>query len=186
MTAQRSTERTVAPKGARERTLDPPDTAAELAALFSDERVRVADPDSGRAVALTVREFRFLEGLQAAALARPLIEDMAAETADGADPDAPPTLAFVDLLGKHAGLWLDLTARACGREAAWLARLGDADGLALRDAMWSANGAFFLRRYVTLVKARRLATGSLFGSSASSTRSSAPATGAATATSPDA
>ena len=127
----------------REPALDRPDTAAELAALFPDERVRVRDPDSGRPVALTVREFRFLEGLEAAALARPFIEDMAAQTPDETEPDAPPTLALVDLLGTHAGLWLDLTARACGREAAWLARLGDEDGLTLRDAMWSANGAFF-------------------------------------------
>ncbi len=132
-------------KAASEPELDPPDVAVELATLFPDERLSVRDPDTGAEVALTVREFRFLDGLAAAADARPFIDDMVAITEEGAraDPPAMPSLALRDLIGKHAGLWLDLTARACGREAAWLARLADEDGLTLRDAMWQANGAFF-------------------------------------------
>ena len=162
--------------------LDPPDTAAELRTLFPDEDLTVRDPDTGAPVALTVREFRFLEGLEATAAARPFLAAYAALVGDGPEPEAPRTLELDGLLGAHAALWLDLIARACGREAAWLARLADADGRALRDAMWSANGHFFLRRVVALVRERRIATGSLFHSRESSTHSPAPATGAATAT----
>ena len=130
---------TAAPQ--KEPALDPPDVAAELARLFPDERVSVHDPETGAAVALTVREFRFLEGLKATADARPFIEDYAALVGDGPEPEVAGSLEIAALLGKHDALWLELTARACGRETRWLARLADA--LALRDAMWSANGAFF-------------------------------------------
>ena len=211
----------VAPKGAREQAAGA-DAAAELEVLFPDRDVTVRDPDTGEAVALTVREFRFREGLEATALARPLIAalaalvpaDAAAAASDAAKvarnargedcestrnargedcestrnargEDAPDTLAVEATLAAHAALWLALAARACGKDAAWLARLGDADGRALSEAMWAANGGFFLRRVVAVVT-RMAAQGRgahPFRSTACSTPSSAPATDAATSTS---
>ena len=156
-------------------------------ALFPDRDVTVRAPDTGAEVSLTVREFRFREGLEATALARPLIAALAALVPEGDDgkhthEEGPDALAIESALATHAALWLELTARACGRDADWLARLGDADGRALSEAMWAANGGFFLRRVVAQV-ASRARGASPSRSPACSTPSSAPATGAATSTS---
>ncbi len=170
--------------------------AHELAVLFPDRDATVRDPDSGAEVSLSVREFRFREGLEATALARPLIAALAAlvpesGAGESTHEGSPDALAIESALATHAALWLELIARACGRDADWLARLGDADwlarlgdadGRALSDAMWAANGGFFLRRVLAQVASRgRKASPSR--SPACSTPSSAPATGAATSTS---
>ena len=115
----------------------------ELAVLFPDREVTVRDPNTGEDVSLTVREFRFREGLEATALARPLIAALAELVPDPADPEGPDALAIEGALAAHAALWLELVARASDRDAAWLARLSDADGRALSEAMWAANGGFF-------------------------------------------
>ena len=174
------------PKGARQS--EPKgdtkgDTAGELARLFPDVPVAVRDPDTGETVALTVREFRFREGLEATAAARPIILALAALVPDGDEPaaEAPDALAFDAVIAAHADRWLELIGRACGREPAWLARLGDHDARRLSVSMWTANGPFFMRRLVEAI-AEGSTAASLFRSIASSTRSSAPATGADTTT----
>ena len=167
----------------------PADTAAELAVLFPDREVTVRDPDTGAPVTLSLREFRFREGLEATALARPLIAALAALVPDGEDAEGPDALAVEGVLADHAGLWLALAGRACGREPAWLARLGDADGRVLSEAMWAANGGFFLRRVVAQVAAKVAAQARPprpYRSTGFSTPSSAPATDAAISTSPSA
>ena len=155
--------------------------ADELAVLFPDRDVAVHDPDTGEQVSLTVREYRFREGLEATAIARPLIAALAGLVPDAADPEGPDALAIESALAAHAALWLELAARACGRDAAWLARLSDADGRALSEAMWAANGGFFLRRVAAQMATRAQAREeSPCRSSACSTPSSAPGTDAAT------
>ncbi|MDE0392822.1 MAG: hypothetical protein OXI57_12225 [Rhodospirillales bacterium] len=173
-----------------ERGLHHPSAADhELSVLFPDRDVTVWDPDTGDAVSLTVREFCFREGLEATALARPLLQALAALVPIGeggleAGEEGPDALAIEGALAAHAALWLELAARACGRDADWLARLSDADGRALSEAMWAANGAFFLRRVVAQVAARaKRETASPSPSTGCSTSSSAPATGAATSSS---
>ncbi len=156
----------------------------ELEVLFPDRDVTVRDPDSGAAAVLTVREFRFREGLEATALARPLVAALASLVPDHAEDEGPDALAIESALAAHATLWLELAARACGRDAIWLARLSDADGCALSEAMWAANGGFFLRRVVAQMTARTKAwEESPRHSTACSTPSSAPVTDAATSTS---
>ncbi len=115
----------------------------ELKVLFPDVEIEVRDPDTGEPVVLTVREFRFREGLEAAALARPLIAALEALVPEDAETALPDPAALDAALGAHADLWLELVARACGRDAAWLARLGDGDAHAVTLAMWGANGGFF-------------------------------------------
>ena len=160
----------------------------ELDVLFPDREVTVRDPDTGTPVALTLREFRFREGLEATALARPLVAALAALVPNGdGDGDGAPDAHMIEAaLADQADLWLTLAARACDRDAAWLARLADADGQALSEAMWAANGAFFLRRVVARVATRRRPPEQEtrpFPSTACSTPSSAPATRAAISTS---
>ena len=155
--------------------------ADDLSVLFPDGEVTVTDPDTGTAVTLTVREYRFREGLEATALARPLISALADLVPDRVEDGGPDALAVESALADHAALWLELVARACGREAPWLARLSDADGRALSEAMWAANGGFFLRRLAAQVATQTpTREESPCRSTACSTPSSAPATGAAT------
>ena len=154
--------------------------------LFPDRDVTVRDPDSGAELSLTVREFRFREGLEATATARPLLAALADLVPEGAEAagEGPDALAIEATLAAHAPLWLELAARACGRDADWLGRLGDADGRALSEAMWAANGAFFLRRVVAQVAARAKGGKAVPSPSAGcSTPSSVPATDEATSTS---
>ena len=161
-------------------TAKPAVTPAEMTALDPDVTVEVRDPDTGAPVALTVREFLFREGLEATAAARPFIADLAETILEGDEAKVPDTLAVDAVIGKHADLWLDLTARACGREVAWLARLHDGDARAMRHAMWAANGDYFVRRIVAVIRGRGAIAASLLHSIESSIRSSAPDTGGAT------
>jgi len=157
--------------------------ADELDVLFPDVDLTVRDPDTGAAVELTVREFRFLEGLRAQATARPFTEALAEVigTADESALDAP---AIAGVLAEHGETWLALTAAACDRDPEWLARLRDVDGDAVSEAMWSANGGFFMRRVVAAVAAARKGVKRGSRSPSSSTPSSAQDTGAGTPTSP--
>ena len=164
-------------KAAAEPTLD----NDELAVLIPEARTTVRDPDTGEAVTLTLREFRFEEGLAATAIARPFIADMAALVPAKPGAALPDALVFDDVIAAHAETWLDLVARACGREPAWIARLADGDAFNVRLAMWEANGPFFARRLALLIAEGGPLTG-LFRSLVSSTSSSAPATDAATET----
>ena len=126
------------------------EAAEELRLLFPDADVALTDPETGAPVRLTVREFRFREGLEAQALARPLIDALA----DGIEGELLGADAIADALAEHADLWMELCARASGTTTAWLAGLSDEDGDALSDAMWGANGGFFTRRVVATVAAR--------------------------------
>lgn len=128
------------------------DPAKELEVLFPDVELAVRDPDTGKTVAVTVREFRFLEGMQVRPLARPLIEALA----DTVTPEGEMEPDGVEAaLAAHAETWIALLAAASGMEAARIARLSDADGDRMADAMWSANRDFLLRRVVTEAVARR-------------------------------
>ena len=160
----------------------PADEVDEVAVLFPDVEVTVTDPETGEPVALTVREFRFAEGLRAQALARPLIAALAALAAREAAREGAADIDALEIqaaIGEHGDLWLDLAALATGREASWLGRLRDADAQEVTAAMWQANALFLMRRAVARVLAPDLAASALV-SLASWMRSSEPATDAAT------
>ncbi len=122
----------------------PQNTAArEAAILLPDLDLTVPDPDHGAEIALTVREFRFLEGLKVQATARALIEDLAALLAEPAGMTPARVMA---VLGRHADLWLGICAVSTGREAAWIARLREPWAGALSMAVWQVNSDFFTAR----------------------------------------
>lgn len=106
--------------------------------LFSDQVVVIGGQE------ITVREFRFLEGLKVAAEARPIIAGLR----DLAKSGTPPAEAIDQLISEHAELWVRLVARACDRDAAWVAALPDTEASALNLAFWGTNGRFFGRRLV--------------------------------------
>lgn len=128
--------------------------------------------------AVEVREFRYLEGLQAAGLARPVLAGLR----ELIEAEGEIQLEALDaLIGAHADTWLTLIGMSTGRDLEWLAALSDQDGLALSLAFWRVNGPFFTRRLVLAAAAKGQATPSR--SPKSSPPSSAPATEATTTTS---
>ncbi len=155
-----------------------PSAAEDFEVLFPDVDVSVGDPDTGEKVVITVREFRFLEGLQAEAGARGLIAHLA-DSVRGDEVDVGHVMAA---LVDHADAWIDLLARATGRDPGWIGRLAEPDGVALSAAMWTANKGFFVLRIVDRL---RPPTGGGSPWPKSSTPSSGPGTDADTPTSPD-
>ena len=156
----------------------------EIEVLFPDVEVGVQDPDSGIKLVVTVREFRFAESLRARPAARPLVEALAALGREARDEgrEAPGAAALEAIMGAHHEAWLELLARATGRDAEWLARLGDEDGARLSWAMWETNGPFFVRLAVSEIAGREGAE-TLFASLASSATSSGQDTASGTRTS---
>ena len=155
-----------------------PTAAEDLAVLFPDADIPVRDPDSGESVTLTVREFRFLEGLRLTAIMRPFIEALGASASD-VDVDEQ---VIAEAMADHAETWLACIAAATGRDVEWLGRLSDQDGQDLSAAMWSTNKDFFMRRLIEVMRRRRKAEPS--PSPTSSMPSCGPDTDAGTATSP--
>jgi len=108
------------------------------AVLFPDREIEIAGEK------LTVREFRYREGLEMLAQARPFVTDLRALlTGPEENLDAE---AFDALIANHLDTWLMLVARSCGRDAAWVARLPDKDGMTLQNTFWEVNAPFFMRR----------------------------------------
>ena len=160
--------------------------ADDLKVLFPNADVTVRDPDTGEDVKLTAREFRFREGLEAQAKARPLIAELTRISGEAAgSEDGETGMADVEAaVGAYPDVWLELTALACGRDTEWLARLSDQDAYAVNMAMWEVNTLFFVRRVITGTAATP--AGTMFRSLASWMNSSAPATGKGTKTSANA
>jgi len=128
----------------------PDKTDRDIDVLLPDQEVRVIDPDTRETVTVTVREFRFLEGLRAQAepAAAALLAELAA-LLDAGGGDLP--VAEVQaVMGRQALGWCELLATACRRPRSWLERLSDGDGQRLSAAMWTANRDFFSERIAAL------------------------------------
>lgn len=145
------------------------------ALLFDEQTLEIAGER------IVVREYRYLQGLRAAAIARPLLEGLRALIEDLAGPEALAPEALDALIGEHHETWLALIALCIDRPVEWVAALPDAEGQRLGLAFWAANAGFFMRR---LVVARAVREGLRSPSPKSSTSSSAPATEPTTTTSP--
>lgn len=112
------------------------DSSAEAEILFPDREVTVGDRT------VTVREFTYAETLRLAGRMKGLLERIADEF--GAAPDSGDIEAVI---ADHAEEWLDLLQIATGLGQSEIEALSKADGAALSLAMWSANMAFFCRKY---------------------------------------
>ena len=144
--------------------------------LFSDEPVEVA----GETV--TVREFRYLEGLRAAAVARPILAALR-ELMDEFDTMAPESIDA--LIGEHHDAWVQLLAMSTDKDPEWVKGLPDREGLELSMVFWRVNGPFFTRRLI-LAGAMQRGLDSLSRSPSSSPNSSQPDSLETTKTSPSA
>ncbi len=103
-----------------------------------------------------ISEYRFIDGMKVNVLARLMLVDLAAlfSTA-GADHDAISMPALNAIFGQHAEVVLELIALSTGENPLWIADLSDDDGQLLLMTWWRVNSAFFTRRLVADMVARR-------------------------------
>lgn len=152
------------------------EAASDIEILFPDETLEIA----GKTV--EVREFRYLEGLRAIALARPLLQGLAEMLEDG-EFDA---LALDGLIADHHEVWIQLMAISTDQPATWIEGLPSREGRRLGMTFWRVNSRFFMEPLVfggALARAmRQMANPS--PSRSSSTPSSPEATDATPASSP--
>lgn len=93
---------------------------------------------------ITVREFTYLQSLQAASEAKSFI---AALSDLVNDETTMIDLAALDgVANDHSDCWIALLAKASSKDADWVAGLNDADGNLLAMAFWEINGPFLWRR----------------------------------------
>lgn len=137
----------------------------DLAILHPDREVRVG----GETV--TVREYRFVEGLRLRAAAAPLVDALGELVQQHADLDQ-----IYALLAEHEGLLLDLIALAIDKPVGFVEGLSGPEGELLMDTWWVVNASFFTRavqRRMLAARAHRLAAATRdFGGETSIERSS--------------
>lgn len=112
------------------------DTDADV--LFPDVDLSIG----GKTV--TVREFRFFEGMKLAREAAALLRDMASLLSDSV---AAADLADIgDLFANHEQILSMLLQTSTGQDAEFIAGLNDSDGQKLLITFWTVNKAFFINR----------------------------------------
>jgi len=138
--------------------------APDYEVLFPDVSITL------RGESVTVREYSFVEGLQAASLARGLLRDLGDLFLD-ADQSEPDLGDIEAVMGAHAGVVVELIALATDRPAEWVGALPDADGQRLLLTWWAVHRDFFGRRLAARAVSRRRTTGDATAASAPRSRS---------------
>lgn len=109
---------------------------SEAEILFPDKTLTLA----GEAV--TVREFKYLEGLKLAAIAAPLLSALSQLMTEG----EIDLLKIDQVIADNADIWAQLLAASCDKPVDWLETLSDVEGTQLSWGFWEVNGPFLLRR----------------------------------------
>jgi hypothetical protein len=109
----------------------------DLAILQPDGQVTIAGED------ITVREYRFFEGLRLQTEEKPFFDDLCALLSQGPAPTFDDVLRIVS---EHSTSVVSMVALSCDRPFDWVEGLGEADGDALLLTWWQVNSAFFIRR----------------------------------------
>lgn len=131
----------------------------DLEIMYPDVTLSIA----GREI--TVREYRFLDGLRARAKGKALIDALEPMISSGAAVEAGVE-DYVDMLAVHHDVVVDLMADSVsGADRDWIDSLDMEDGLVLMHAWWGVCGRFFIRvvaarlRDRLMAKARRASAG---------------------------
>ena len=112
--------------------------AAELAILHPDRKVVIGDTE------LTLREYRWAEGMEVRLVGRPLFTDLFALYAE--DGKAPALEQIEHVMAKHSKLVVWLIAKSADVTEAQIEELSDQDGALVAMNWWVANTGFFIRR----------------------------------------
>jgi len=126
--------------------------ADDVDVLMPDMDVQIGDER------VTVREYRFREGLQVAARAQDFLRDLGRMflQEDGSPVDSVDLDDLQTLFGLHEDEVTWMIAKSIDKPPSWLDKLNDEDGLALMHVWWSVNQPFFTRRLVTAAATRRM------------------------------
>lgn len=109
----------------------------ESAILFPDKTLTIGSEE------IVTHEFKYLEGLKAAAIAQPLLAALSALIRDMSEMGLPE---LDRVIGDNAEVWTQLLAMSVGKPVEWVAELNDVDGTLLSMTFWEINGPFLLRR----------------------------------------
>lgn len=141
----------------------PPADAAsgenDLAVIHPDRTLTIAGQE------VTVREYRFMEGMAVRQQAVDLVEDLRREIQSGEFLLED----VMEVLGKHLDLVLDLVVRSAGVEREWIEGLNHHDGELLMLVWWSVCGPFFMRPIVRRIGQERQAKAARAGQTSSTT-----------------
>lgn len=146
---------------------DPAQEAEDLGVLAPDGVIVIAGER------ITVRRFRFLEGMQLEQECQSLLGDLAkalnVETGPGGDED--PVMAkeaaaaafdgadygaVMAVFARHQTELLRLQEVSTGKSADWIAALDDENGFDLLMTFWGVNHPFFVRRVMMHIIQARL------------------------------
>lgn len=119
----------------------------DLAIMFPDRQAVIAG------VTVTMREYRWVEGLRLQLLTAPLVERLADLAQQGRLADA---VAHESLFADHAEALPLLISTACDQPLEWVESLSDRDGRNLRLLWWTVNLPFFSTRVSDRLLARQI------------------------------
>lgn len=148
----------------------------------TDDDSQVLHPDASMTIdgrEVEVREFRYKDGLRAAAIARPIISGLRGLISEIKGRDEIDLSALEEIMGEHPDAWVELIALSTGQDADWIAGLPDREGLNLSILFWEVNAPFFTRRLVLSIASEQPQE-NRSRPQKSSPNSSAPATGETT------
>lgn len=123
------------------------DGVDDLAIQFPDRQAVIAG------VTLTMREYRWVEGMRLQLLTAPIVERLADLAEQGRLGDAA---AHESLFADHADALPLLIGTACDQPLEWVESLSDRDGRNLRLLWWTVNLPFFSTRVSDRLLARQL------------------------------
>ena len=136
------------------------DAPAAKAAAGADD-LQILMPDADLTIAgetITVREYRFFDGLVIVKQAAPFIDDL--YNLLGREGAAPPSFDDIEMLvATHRDLVKEMVALSVARTAEWVGALSDTDGDALLLTWWEVNTRFFIRRVMRRALKERLSAG---------------------------
>lgn len=153
--------------------------AADLAILHPDVDLKLC----GRT--LTLREYRFVDGLKARTIGKPLTDAIGAWM-DAGNVEQHDVEDYVDMLAEHADVVRELMLMSIvGADAEFIDGLSDADGETLLVNWWVVCGRFFVRLALRKLAAQAMQKIAARAGSTFATGSQSPATAAPTTSSID-
>lgn len=130
-------------------TADKKSQASDLSVLHPDRTLQIGTPPRD----VTVEEFRFLDGIVAQRIARPIIDHMASLFGD-TDPDKVSLEDLQELFAEHQDAFVELMSMSAKVDAGFIASLSDTDGQMLLNTFWQVNALFFVRRLLQNLRGR--------------------------------
>lgn len=119
-------------------------TGDELEILVPERDIEIAG------VAITVREYSFIEGLKLRSKMQPLIDALYKSITATAMPELED---IIIILSEQNELVVELVAQSANVAVSWIEELGQEDGYRLMLTWWAVNGPFFVSTAVQRVHA---------------------------------